>query len=271
MRTFCSRRRRKKRQEADVHSEQHGNLHQLFVAGGGRLPSFTVWTFCKHRWIAGCTCEKSSKESLEVHRETHTKQKAAKPAWAEGGVSIRIHWWVGAVQRNKTAIQKPVLQLAEWRAHNPETMQTCEESGKVFKCKTWGTIVIFISKRMSACWWMFLRTSEASAWNSTGWIWRITTHCRACLGMWCWKRQGHASVHRKKEPGAGSWWWASGTQKSTISMWKISTPPNQTITPKILTRTTFTGGHEQTTPQRQIRMEEGDAHRRANPCHKGTR
>lgn len=46
------------------------------------------------------------------------------------------------------------------------TQKQCKHAKKVwkvFKRKTWGTIVIFISKRMSACRWMFLRTSEASA------------------------------------------------------------------------------------------------------------
>ena len=73
------------------------------------------------------------------------------------------------------------------------TQKQCKHAKKVwkvFKCTMWGTTMIFISKRMSTCWRMFLRTSEASAWNSTGWIWQITTHRRACLGMWCWKRQG---------------------------------------------------------------------------------
>ena len=46
------------------------------------------------------------------HTAKHTK-KAVKPAWAEGGVSIRIHGWVGVVQRHQTAPQRPVLQLAE--------------------------------------------------------------------------------------------------------------------------------------------------------------
>ena len=90
-----------------MHSKQHEKVHQLFFGGYLHLQ------FELSASITGSTSEKSSKESLEAHRETHTKQKAVKPAWAEGGVSIRIHGWVGAVQRNQTVTQRPVLQLAE--------------------------------------------------------------------------------------------------------------------------------------------------------------